>query len=261
MNELIKKLFTEVPVASSDSVSLRSVADIESDNLMSSNEILLTFDTDWCPDYVIEYVLHELEKCGVKSTWFVTHQSPIIEKMRKNKLIELGIHPNFHPDSTQGKDIDEIMNHMLEIVPDAVSARTHTLFWTGRLLNEFKKYGIRYDSSLLLYRSDNIEPHRYNSTNLTRFPIFWEDDIALMEGYDIMPDLRSKGLKILNFHPIHIFLNSCNLDNYNKGKKDGDWRSHVNPYSAGLDVVFRTVIETMSVGKTLTLKELGKKYN
>lgn len=34
-------------------------------NMMNNNNIILTFDTDWCPDYMIEYVLQKLEKYNV----------------------------------------------------------------------------------------------------------------------------------------------------------------------------------------------------
>ena len=60
------------------------------------NEIFLTFDIDWASDEVINDSLEVIEKYGIKSTWFVTHDSPILERLKDNKNIELGIHPNFN---------------------------------------------------------------------------------------------------------------------------------------------------------------------
>ena len=58
----------------------------------------LTFDIDWAPDWMIEEVASILIEHNVKTTWFVTHASPAIDKLRQMpELFELGIHPNRLP--------------------------------------------------------------------------------------------------------------------------------------------------------------------
>lgn len=47
-----------------------------------ANMPVLTFDLDWAPDWIIEEVVSILIDNCVKSTWFVTHASPAIDKLR-----------------------------------------------------------------------------------------------------------------------------------------------------------------------------------
>ena len=70
-------------------------------NIFNEINPLLTFDTDWAPDYTIDYVSEKLEKAKIKSTWFITHDSPAIQRLVNNPLFEVGIHPNFLSNSTQ----------------------------------------------------------------------------------------------------------------------------------------------------------------
>lgn len=193
------------------------------------DEHVLTFDVDWAPDFAIEYVVNELIERGIKSTWFVTHASPVVEKLKKDKdLFELGIHPNFLPNSTQGKTIEEVMNKMLSILPGSKIVRTHAMFqstYLYRLLTN--RFGIEIDSSLLLPFMPNLLPimvyFQHGGKSLTRIPIFWEDDIMMYyPDHDWkFTDKRyhSEGLKVYNFHPLHIWLNSCTMKNYEELKK------------------------------------------
>lgn len=190
----------------------------------------------------------------------MTNDSPIIQRMKENDLIELGLHPNFHPDSTQGKDFNDIMNNLLMIVPGATSIRTHTLFWSSRLYYELEKFAIKYDSSLILYNSNNIEPNILDHVGLIRFPIYWEDDFALLEK-NLNIDLTKKGLKILNFHPVHIYLNSPSINNYNEAKKGGIWKDFIyRGIKRGIDEVFDSMLEIMKKDNTITLNQLGELY-
>jgi len=88
----------------------------------NNKEIAITLDVDWAPDFVIEDVAELLINSSVRATWFVTHASSAIDDLRKRPdLFELGIHPNFLPGSTQGADVDSVLNHCMSLVPDAVS--------------------------------------------------------------------------------------------------------------------------------------------
>ena len=61
------------------------------------NKIFITMDLDWCPDFVLEYVLEILEKYNLKCTFFITHETKLLKYLRENtNKYELGIHPNFN---------------------------------------------------------------------------------------------------------------------------------------------------------------------
>ncbi len=63
----------------------------------------ITLDVDWAPDFMIDAAAQALVDREVKATWFVTHASPAVERLREHPdLFELGIHPNFLAGSSHG---------------------------------------------------------------------------------------------------------------------------------------------------------------
>ena len=77
------------------------------------DKIFLTFDIDWCSDEVLSFTLDIIEKNNIKATFFVTHETLLLERMRDNPKIELGIHPNFNfllnGDFRQGSSSKEVV--------------------------------------------------------------------------------------------------------------------------------------------------------
>ena len=47
------------------------------------NDYLITIDIDWAPDSAISETAHYLIENEVKATWFITHASPEIEKLKE----------------------------------------------------------------------------------------------------------------------------------------------------------------------------------
>lgn len=231
------------------------------------NETLLTFDCDWAPDFVINDIINLLDAEKIKATFFITNNSQILKKLRGNKLFEIGIHPNFFPKSTQGSNEDSILNNLKQIVPEAKSIRTHGLFQSTPLVKKFQEYGIENDLSLFLQNTPNIVPHYSKFFNLFRFPYFWEDDVAMTEksnwSFDD-PLYHVNGLKIFNFHPIHVFLNSNNMDNYENLKKEigleqlneENIKNYVNQSDIGVKSFFIEIISSLKNKETFTIQNL-----
>jgi len=233
------------------------------------NEInpVLTFDIDWVPDYMIDYVSDKLKKLKIKSTWFVTHDSPAIQKLKKNSLIEVGIHPNFSSNSTQGNNIDEILRNLKKIVPNAKSIRTHGLLQSTEILSKFQKYGIKNDVSILLENQPFLGIHYSKYFKIKRFPYYWEDDVEIKNKIDFNDSEKHmyiQGLKIFNFHPIHIFLNSASMTNYNKLKINGYPKikeSEILKFKnkkKGINTFFDNFINGLTDKKTHTITDLSK---
>jgi hypothetical protein len=182
---------------------------------------LLTFDWDWAPDTLIEPIIDQLIASKIPSIWFVTHNTPLLGKLRRySDLFELGIHPNFFKGSSQGATEDEIIVNMLKIVPEARSVRTHGLYqYSNLILKLGSKYGLEFDFSIFLPNS-SIQPHQFifGNQSITRFPYNWEDDIAMFDPKGLegcLNHILSLNRSIFDFHPIHVALNSKDLDAYN----------------------------------------------
>jgi hypothetical protein len=190
--------------------------------------VALTLDVDWAPDFVIDHVARILVTTGARATWFVTHESPAIDRLRERPdLFELGIHPNFLPGSSHGASVEAVLEHCLSLVPTARSMRTHSLVQSTPLLVEvLRRTPIEVDVSLLLLHHRSLQPveFRWEGRCLLRLPFRWEDD---MEMERRSPSWAARdlldgggGLNILNFHPVHVYLNSSDPKPYRAAKAE-----------------------------------------
>ena len=118
------------------------------------NEIFLTFDADWCSDDVLSYTLDILEKHNTKATIFMTNNTPLINRIRANKNIELGLHPNFNNllrgDFKYGKSIDDVLSYYKKIVPEAISVRSHSMTQNTHILDSFEKFNFIFECNTFI---------------------------------------------------------------------------------------------------------------
>ncbi|WP_305982455.1 polysaccharide deacetylase WbmS family protein [Roseivirga thermotolerans] len=189
------------------------------------NKALLTFDWDWAPDVLVEPIIDRLIEYRIPSIWFVTHSTPLLDKLRTyEELFELGIHPNFFKGSSQGNTEDEVVEYLLKIVPEARSVRTHGLYQSSNLILKLgSQYGLKFDFSLFL-PGCVIQPHEFffGEQRITRIPYNWEDDVAMFypSGLQNSYEHISKIEKVIfDFHPIHVALNSTSLQSYDTLRK------------------------------------------
>lgn len=196
------------------------------------NEPVLTLDVDWAPDFVWWAVMEEIDRRGVRATWFVTHASPVLADLRAAPdRHELGIHPNFLPGSTHGSEVEDVIAHLLEVVPEARCTRSHGLLQWGDLFRALLATPIRIDSSTFLPGLAGIAPVRQwrAGESLLRVPFFFADDHELEKPeptFDLGSHLDVDGLKVFDFHPLHVYLNSSDLSGYADLKRAaGDLRN------------------------------------
>lgn len=182
----------------------------------------VTIDVDWAPDVAIDHVAQLLVDRGVPATWFVTHSSPALDRLRdRPDLFELGIHPNFLDGSTHGETHEQVLAHCLELVPDAISMRTHSLYQSTPLFAlVLHSTPIEVDSSMLLMHARGLEPATFawEGRTLVRLPFWWEDDLVMEEDdprWELDAGaLDDPGVKLYDFHPIHVYLNSSAIHPY-----------------------------------------------
>lgn len=206
---------------------LKKISQIDlHDNSSWENNIFITLDLDWCSDHVLEYTLQEIEKYNIKCTIFVTHDSILLERMKGNENIELGIHPNFNfllnGDFRYGKNIYEVIEYYKNIVPGAKSVRSHSMTQNSNILEAFSSFELKYDCNTFVPRASNIvlKPYFHWDNKLIKVPYFWEDDIScITNGFDLENDILHKGLKVFDFHPIHLYLNTEDILRYENTKE------------------------------------------
>lgn len=185
------------------------------------NKIAITADIDWAPEELLEYTISLLESFNVKCTFFCTHHSPVLLSANK-ELFELAIHPNFNPllQGREGPSPDKIIDDLLALYPDAKGIRSHSMMQSSALLNLFAKKGFVYESNHFLPYHTNVYPFLLWN-GMVRLPYVWEDDIHYMYGNkfdELKIDLDEPGMKIFDFHPTHLYINTNTEDHYLKAK-------------------------------------------
>jgi len=192
----------------------------------------ITIDTDWASDEILEYTAKKFIDAQIKSTWFITHSSPFISKiLKQTEFFEIGLHPNFLPESTHGKSIPDVLKYLLQIHPQAQIMRTHSLYQSTHLFQNIVEQfpQIKLDVSLFLPYQKDIKvhklylslthPHRF----IYRIPFIWEDDFEMLDpksNFNFNLNNFSKNrINIFNLHPIHIALNSSEMKTYQNLKQ------------------------------------------
>lgn len=184
---------------------------------------VMTTDIDWASDYAIDELVGFLEGRGVPVTAFVTHDSPTLRRARDRGAVELGLHPNFLPNSSHGADVASVIDHAFSLVPDAVCFRSHAMVDSSPISMAMAERGIRYDSNLALYMQPGLVPLRH-WIGIPRYPIFWADDCHWRrEGttWDFSryaDQFFTPGLKIISTHPFMFALNIPDMATYLRDK-------------------------------------------
>ena len=215
---------------------------------------VITLDTDWAPDITIDYTADLLAAAGVKATWFITHDSPATRRLLDSEWFDIGLHPNFSPSTTQGANPEAVIKHLKAVAPNAKLARAHSLALSFRHLELMSRFGLESDHSIYLPRASGIQPvlHVCKGGNapLVRVPYFWEDDYEIMRpDWPWLPQADHQGLRVYDFHPIHIYLNTRHIARYETLKTHGPLQamdeSALKPHRQeghGIRTVFEKVI-------------------
>jgi hypothetical protein len=195
-----------------------------------NGRLFLTFDIDWAHDDVLSDTVELVEKANLTATWFVTHATQVLNRLKENKRFDLGIHPNFNfllqGRHDAGQTAEDVIKRCMEIVPDVRAVRSHSMTQSSGLLEIFKACGLTHDANHFVPHHTGIELKPWSIWNdLVRVPYSWEDDVHILydtagmlekSPRDIAMDMNDRGLKVFDFHPIHVFLNTESLDRYER---------------------------------------------
>ncbi|MBI4798464.1 MAG: hypothetical protein HY794_06975 [Desulfarculus sp.] len=189
-----------------------------------SDTLYLIFDMDWAADHVIQHTLDILEAHQARATFFLTNDSPLVRGLRGRQDIELGLHPNLPPNPQAPRPLEDpglVLQDLRGLAPQSTSIRCHSLLNSTRLLELFAASGFRHEVSCYIPASAGLTLRPWRLWNgLIRVPFFWEDDINCLYGHGWQPQsyLDHPGLKVMAFHPIHVYLNMAQLEDYGRAR-------------------------------------------
>jgi hypothetical protein len=141
-------------------------------------------DQEWSPDHEVKELSSLADRLGVPLFWFATHRSEYLNDRRE----PMGVHPNWLPGSTHGETREAVVEHVRRLVPEAVSYRAHCFHDDTRLQWMMKEQGFDYDSNACHFLVPS-SPFK-TSGGLTRFPVYWADDVHFRNKLPDMFDGR-----------------------------------------------------------------------
>ncbi len=164
-----------------------------------------------------------METYGLKATWFATHKSRLLEGLSLDNKYEIGIHPNFNPClERSGTDALTVLGTLKNQWPDARSIRSHSLTQSTKISKMCYDAGLTHEVNHYIPYYSGMELNAwYDHNYFIKVPFNWEDDISCLLPEHLTSPLKLlsiKGLKILSFHPIHLFLNTVFLELYEAAK-------------------------------------------
>lgn len=184
------------------------------------SRVVLTFDLDWAEDELVEDALDLVDELGLKVTVFATHAlSDRIRTRIRSAGHELGLHP--HAPDGDDASLSAHLEELMDTYPDAVSVRSHRLRTSTPVFRAYREQGLRISSNLYLKRRAVAAPFAVQ-WNLLEVPIFEMDYFLLPEVEEALAspgeDLRlaRPGVKVLCFHPVHLYLNTPHLPFYER---------------------------------------------
>ena len=176
--------------------------------------LVITVDLDWAPEIAITETLDALQSQGIVPTVFATHRSPCVEE-RMNDL-EVGLHPFFHPESSHGKTIDEVVGTVLSIPHNIPAFRCHRFGSCNESKKALVAAGMKFSSNVCT-DMDYVPPFR-DRFGLKEIPIFLEDGGFLWNKHPLMvtsslkTTLESPIPHVLLIHPMHFVINTPHFD-------------------------------------------------
>jgi len=247
-------------------VTTVSIAFLE--RLATAPAYCFTTDLDWAPESMVEETLSLFDRYRVPLTPFITHASPAIARRYEGTAVgEVGVHPNFRPGSSHGATESAVVDHVLALWPAAKCFRSHGFVDSSSIAEAFHSRGLQYDSNLCLYLQPGAMPLQHVS-GLVRFPVFLEDDDVAAKRNGWSTDrfevaLRTPGLKIFNFHPQHVCLNTPDLSHYERAKgRVGENRWHESVHEgAGARTLLVGLLEFVRANPGLGVFSLRELYD
>lgn len=247
-----------------------------SDHPSLSAPIILTFDVDWAPEWMIEETIGMLREANCPGTYFATHRSAALSSLAEEHGFEVGLHPNFLPNSSHGTTVDAVFRTLKEFYPEATSCRTHSLMQSEPLLTQMARdHGMEVDCSIHLPQASAVCPHRLvlddDGTSIVRLPHIFQDNMYALSGADWTVEalrIGRVGWNVFNFHPVHIALNTSSFSQYRAIKALGPVQdlqpSDIRPYrnsGRGAATLLSDLIALATTGATATVRDAVRHWS
>lgn len=178
------------------------------------NSLVFTIDTDWASEAAIDMTLSYFLSQSIRPTIFITHRSRTVENHMG--AVDVGLHPYFGQDSSQGKSISEVVEFVMDLPHNVNGFRCHRFGSCNLSKQAMLEAGMQISSNVCT----NLEliPPFEDRLGLIEIPIFLEDGGYLWKNHPLeitgtLHEKLSRPLpKIILIHPMHFALNTPNFN-------------------------------------------------
>lgn len=239
-------------------------------NGIPDNLTAITIDTEWACEEVLRGMLHDLDERGLRATLFCPNAGV------EGAGHEIALHPNLRRQNNSlvtgeamavaGTDFDfyrYILSTTHSFYPQATGVRPHCLYYESGLLPIYQERGLQYDSSYYCPLQSHLTPFM-KEHDVLEIPLYYMDHLDLVQritSYRVGDlQLDCPGLKVFDFHPNIVWINSPDEPHYLASKKYYHDPEHLtrmrhNGYGAGtlwvelLDELARKKAPVMTLGE------------
>lgn len=236
------------------------------------DDIVITIDVEWAHPEILADVVRLLDERGVRATFFCTHEGIDV------KGHERALHPNFRrsrnpsalqvdPAATDREFYSAVLSRCRSFCPEAAGVRAHSLISDSELLEVYGDAGLQYDSSYMLPLTPGLEPF-WKGDGILELPIYYMDHWDLREQATRFKleslALGEPGLKIFDFHPNLIFMNSASEKDYLEMKPhfhDPAWiRKNRRAGTGARDLFIELLDDVASNAGSVTLGDINNRW-
>lgn len=178
------------------------------------SKIIITIDIDWASEQAIEETIAYFIEKNIPITVFSTHNSRVIESFIDK--IDIGLHPYFSSDSSQGKNINDVVKFMMDLPHNIQAYRCHRFAVCNSSKQAMLDAGMIISSNVCT--DLEVIPAFRDRFGIIEVPIFLEDGGYLWRKHKLeLSDnftnkILNEGTKIITIHPMHFVLNTPNFE-------------------------------------------------
>lgn len=235
-----------------------------SSRVLTGSQICVTIDVDWARDETMLPLFELMSEANIKATVFATHESELLKSLDAAQF-EIGLHPNFNDRCTS---VEDVVRPLKAAYPEAKGGRSHSLHMSSHILRQYMDNGLVYESNAHLPLHEGLHP-AIRCEDFVSIPMYWSDDTGFLLGLSFdLEELRLEepGLKVLDFHPIHIFMNTSGVAHYEEYKRHYQepekLKDFVNRKSPGVGTLFNALVTYLKENRlpTYRLDEIYQQY-
>ncbi len=217
--------------------------------------IALTFDTDHMTEAAMEIFLRTFDWPG-RAVMFCTQ--------RYAGLSEADHELAPHPYLPEGGGWDRELKSKREMFPNAVGWRSHSCVYSQMLAVRLVREGFLYASTDEAWGATGLMP-LYSSWGMLQMPIYYMDtfdisrrifwpgrDHRAFDAEMLDRALSSDGLFVFDFHPVHLMLNTPDVDYYMSRRQafiEGTSHRELVHRGRGVATFFNELCSAMRAGR------------